>query len=189
MGKGKRSILVVDDELEIAEALAALLAPYGKVRVATSGVQALEIVRSVPVDVAVVDYQMPGMDGVEVIRRIRSEYALIRIILVSGSPNRAFLEAAAGGNLSSFIAKPMDKGELQAGVKAALHELTQLEDDLRQAERRMLSMMPTEPDAGSCVHLQRRGTLIEGIRWMSRRLKQIPKDCNCNIAALRFRAS
>jgi CheY-like chemotaxis protein len=71
--KAKPIVLIVDDEPQNAELLEAYLGPQGyAVVTATSGEEALKKLSVHPVDVILLDVKMPGMDGFEVTRRVRS---------------------------------------------------------------------------------------------------------------------
>ena len=87
------TVLVVDDELNLLELRRVLLERFGyHALVASSGQEALEIFRSTVVDAIVLDYQMPGMNGVQTAREIRSLDRVIPIILSSASITDAIME-------------------------------------------------------------------------------------------------
>ena len=68
------TVLAVDDQQANLRLLDAVLSPRGyDVLTATSGQEALDVLGSAPVDVVLLDVQMPGMDGCEVCRRIRQD--------------------------------------------------------------------------------------------------------------------
>ena len=68
----KGSILVVDDEDIMREILDALLTREGyHVRMATSGAEGIELVKTVPFDAAILDVMMPGIDGIGTLEEIR----------------------------------------------------------------------------------------------------------------------
>ncbi len=79
-----RILLVDDNELGLA-ARKALLEEQGyTVSTATSGEAAVELFRHKPFDIVITDFRMPGMNGIELIRQIRSEKPEVPIILLSG---------------------------------------------------------------------------------------------------------
>ena len=73
MTNDSKHILIVDDETSICEILGQYLRKKGyTVTIAESGERALEIVRSLPVDIIVTDIKMPGMSGVDLLKQLKS---------------------------------------------------------------------------------------------------------------------
>lgn len=122
------SVLLVDDEIEFLDTLVKRLT---KRKLVVTGVrsaeEALEALQRAPVDVVVLDVKMPGMDGIEVLRRIKNDYPLVEVIMLTG---HASVEVAIEGmELGAFdyLMKPMDIDELlyklqDAYKKKSLHE-------------------------------------------------------------------
>ncbi len=115
-------ILVVDDLPDNYVLLQTVLEIEGySVEVADSGFSALESIASHPPDLVLLDVMMPGMDGIEVTRRLRQNSALpyIPIILVTGykkpMPADGF-EVGADG----FIRKPIDVDDLLLQIRTIL---------------------------------------------------------------------
>ena len=110
-------MLVVDDEPEIAELIAGQLAPLDvTATIATSGGEALELLRSHRYDAITLDILMPGPDGFEVLRAIRQDPLLrttpiVFVSVFSGS------HALAG---EWVVAKPIDADELRDVLGAAV---------------------------------------------------------------------
>ncbi len=112
-----RSVLVVDDEHEIAELIAGQLAPLEiKATIALNGEDALKRLRSARYDAITLDILMPGMNGFEVLRKIRADPDLrdIPIVFVSVFSGRQEL---AG---EWIVSKPIDADELRDVLGAAL---------------------------------------------------------------------
>jgi signal transduction histidine kinase/CheY-like chemotaxis protein len=110
-------VLVVDDEREIAELIAGQLAPLEvKATIAVTGEDALERLRAERFDAVTLDILMPGMDGFEVLRRIRAdpELSSIPIVFVSVFSTRSEL---AG---EFVVPKPIDADELREVLSAAV---------------------------------------------------------------------
>src|SRR5262245_37778389 len=93
-----RRILVADDEPDVCEALSRLLRDMGhEVRTASDGDGALSLAREWQPDVVVLDVIMPRVDGFEVARRLRADFAAdrMRIVMMSGRPlDETALESA-----------------------------------------------------------------------------------------------
>nr|MBN2276458.1 response regulator [candidate division Zixibacteria bacterium] len=106
---GPIQVLLVDDEIELFESLKNTL-ERRKMRVVTadSGDKALRILDEIPIDVVVLDVRMPGMDGLEVLKRIKKEMPAIEVILLSGHPS---VDDAVNGikmGASEYLMKPTD---------------------------------------------------------------------------------
>jgi CheY-like chemotaxis protein len=79
-----RSVLIVDDNQDAAKCLALLLGTAGhEVRTAFDGLAALDLAQERPPDVVLLDIGMPGMDGLEVVRRLRQDLGLKQALLVA----------------------------------------------------------------------------------------------------------
>jgi signal transduction histidine kinase/CheY-like chemotaxis protein len=110
-------VLVVDDEREVADLIAGQLAPLDvSTEIATSGEQALTLLRNDDFDAVTLDVLMPGMDGFEVLRQIRSDPALrsLPVLFVSVFGGRQEL---AG---EWVVSKPIDADELREVLSAAV---------------------------------------------------------------------
>jgi CheY-like chemotaxis protein len=111
-----RRVLIVEDNLDAAETLADLLELWGlEVRVACTGPAAIEAVRDEPPDVALLDIGLPGMDGYEVVRRLREQPGLDQVLLValSGYGQEADRRRAREAGFHQHLTKPVDVAELQ----------------------------------------------------------------------------
>jgi DNA-binding response OmpR family regulator len=82
---GKMRVLLVDDEVEFVSALAERLILRGfEALTATTGEEALEKIAASPPQVVVLDMLMPGMSGLEVLKRIRKNYPQVQVIILTG---------------------------------------------------------------------------------------------------------
>jgi class 3 adenylate cyclase/CheY-like chemotaxis protein len=112
------TILAVDDQPANLRLLDAVLSPRGyRVIRATSGEQALELLPSSDVDLVLLDIVMPGIDGYEVCRRIRSapETAFLPVVMITASGHQEKARAIEAG-ADDFVSKPFDQSELLARV-------------------------------------------------------------------------
>lgn len=128
----KPRILVVDDEPAIRDTMRMILDYDGYETVlAASGQEALQIVERDPPDLAFLDIKMPGMDGLEVLSRIRAATDTVPVVIVSahGSASSA-LEAGRLGAFR-FIEKPLSKDYVLDAVREGL-ELGSLRKENRQ---------------------------------------------------------
>lgn len=123
-------ILAVDDDIHMLNFVATELRQTGyEVVEATSGEEALQLLESETMDLAVVDVMMPGMNGFELTRIVRTEYELPVILLTA----RHHIEDKERGFLAGsddYLVKPFEAKELLYRVKAILRRYNHPEDDL-----------------------------------------------------------
>ena len=127
------TILAVDDQPANLRLLDAVLSPRGyRVIRATSGEQALKLLPSSDVDLVLLDIVMPGIDGYEVCRRIRSapETAFLPVVMITASGNQEKTRAIEAG-ADDFVSKPFDQSELLARV-ASLARIKRYHDTITQ---------------------------------------------------------
>ena len=116
----KQKILIADDDANIAELIALYLEKEGfETRKAENGRQALDILKSFPADLIVLDIMMPEMDGYEVCRTVRKDSSVPIIMLTAkGETFDKVLGLELGAD--DYMVKPFDTKELVARVKAVL---------------------------------------------------------------------
>ena len=127
------TVLAVDDQSINLKLLDAVLTPRGhRVLRASSGAEALALLETEDVDLVLLDILMPGMDGHEVCRRIRSEPAteFLPVVMITASGSDQRLIALQSG-ADDFITKPFDQAELLARV-ASLARIKRYHDTIRR---------------------------------------------------------
>jgi CheY-like chemotaxis protein len=118
-GPGPRRVLIVDDNVDSCETLEAVLDDLGhETRVAHDGPGALEIVDGFAPDIVLLDISLPGMDGFEIVRRMRrlDAGAKIPIVALSGYATSADRARALEAGYSEHLAKPLDLAVLERVV-------------------------------------------------------------------------
>lgn len=116
-------VLVVDDDRSSREVVARLLSSGGyKVDMAEDGPAALELMFRTSYDLAVLDYQMPGMNGVDTFRKARELCPGIRGIFVTAFANINTVFPAIDAGVERVLAKPLDAGELLSVVAEMLSD-------------------------------------------------------------------
>ncbi len=129
------TVLAVDDQPANLRLLEAVLSPRGyRVIMASSGEQALELLPSSGADLVLLDIVMPGIDGYEVCRQIRSapETAFLPVVMITASGHQEKTRAIEAG-ADDFVSKPFDQSELLARV-ASLARIKRYHDTVtRQA--------------------------------------------------------
>ena len=109
-------VLLVDDNVIYLRTVSALLSNKPDVEIvgcAVSGEEALELMEAVEPDLVLLDLKMPGMDGLEVTRRIRADSEDIRIAIVTASCGNEYRAAADEAGADDFICKDRLTSELR----------------------------------------------------------------------------
>lgn len=123
-GKAPR-VLVADDERLVADTLALILNQNGfESRAAYSGKEALELARAFRPDLALLDVIMPGIDGIEVAKRLRELAPKTRILLFSGQggTNELLDSARSRGDSFEILAKPIAPAALLARLRELMDQ-------------------------------------------------------------------
>lgn len=116
-------ILIVDDDDKLRDLLVEYLEEYGHtVRTLSSGMQCAETVREISPCVVVLDVMMPGKDGLEVLRELRTESSVPVIMLTAkGEDTDRIVGLELGAD--DYMAKPFNPRELLARIKAVLRRV------------------------------------------------------------------
>ena len=113
-------ILIVDDHAIVREGLKRILgakAAAWSVAEAENGAQALEMLRQEPFDIAIVDLSMPGMSGLELLRRVRPEYKGLRILMLSMHAEEQYALRAFKGGAHGYVTKDCAARDLADAVR------------------------------------------------------------------------
>jgi EAL domain-containing protein (putative c-di-GMP-specific phosphodiesterase class I) len=123
---GKRSVLIVDDEVPLARALERVLRAAGfEVTTTNDPTRALEAIMQTPFDVVLSDIMMPGLSGVDLLRVVRAYDLDVPVILMTGNPTlETAMEALALGALQ-YLPKPTPNDVIVEAVERAsrLHRM------------------------------------------------------------------
>src|SRR6266550_2557799 len=110
MDAGKSTILVVDDEKNIRRTLRMVLEGEGyAVSEAESGEEAVKLLEVEPVDVALFDIRLPGMDGLTLLQRARELWRDLPVIVISGHADTSDVVEAMKRGAADFFSKPVDR--------------------------------------------------------------------------------
>ena len=114
-------LMIVDDEQSIRRGIANGI-PWNEwgfevTAQASNGVEALEMIKQSKPDVVLSDIRMPEMDGVELMKRLNSEYPEIKIIILSGYSDFEYLNTAIKNNITEYLLKPTDIDEFEETFK------------------------------------------------------------------------
>lgn len=117
-----QKILVVDDDEGICRILHMSLSEGGyRVLTAGTGRDALEIIRNEHPAIVLADITMPGMDGIELLQRIKEENPHTKVIMMTGHVDLEFVMNRLRYEAADFIAKPISYATLETALKR-MHE-------------------------------------------------------------------
>jgi DNA-binding NtrC family response regulator len=115
------TICLLDDEPSVLKALGRLLASEGlPAHTFYDPMCFLEYARDHPVRLVVIDIRMPGLNGLEVLAKLRVSSPDTRVIVMTGENNPAYRAAALAGGASAFFFKPFDDRAFLASVCKAI---------------------------------------------------------------------
>jgi serine/threonine-protein kinase len=151
-------LLFVDDEERVLNALRALFRNDYEVHTATSGEEALALVKRHSIPIVVSDQRMPGMSGVEFLRQVRADFPrTVRMLLTGYSDLAALVGSINEGEVFRFVRKPWDNDEIRAIVTEAAAVAMKL------AQRAAPQPVASPRAAGSLLVIDPGKSLAEGL--------------------------
>jgi len=127
------TLLIIDDEQDMLQLLKRSLEPEMgcKVKTASSGEEGLKLLDSEPLDLVLLDMKMPGMDGLEVLQRIRSRHSWLTVIMMTAHGCIELAVQAIKMGAYDFITKPFDHEALVWSLEKALERSRLLRENLK----------------------------------------------------------
>jgi len=121
VGNKNVNVLIVDDEKDFRDLFAELVTRMGySVITAENGKAALEKIKKKPIRAAIIDYNMPGMNGLELLTQIKKQDTEVFVVLISGYGNGELETEALQKGADEYVVKPMDINKLQDALQKAL---------------------------------------------------------------------
>ncbi|HYI01235.1 response regulator [Hyalangium sp.] len=186
MSELRHTLLLVDDEADVLDILVRMFQRQYRVLTATSGQEALSILRTQTVDVLITDQRMPEMTGIELVTASRAEGIDVTTLLLTGYTDPEDIIAAINqGQVYRYITKPWEVNDLLITVKNAV-EYTQLRRDkerlLRQLHQRVEALFVLyEVSRASASDPPSYEAIID--RVLSAVARVLPYDCGAALIA------
>lgn len=131
------NIMLLDDDRDCLQGLGEVIGPTGfEYEAFDDPEKAVEVYKQKPYDLVISDMKMPKMNGIQVLKAIRSYNEKARVILVSGYSELEMVMEALNHRAYAFFSKPVNVGQLLDAVEAAASEIE--EEALRHQEQRKM---------------------------------------------------
>ena len=118
----KINILVVDDHPMVLEGMRSLLGNIGYVQIAgiaTNAFEAMDILKATLVHVAIVDINLPDINGIELTGKIKQEYPAIQVLAMSTFKERSYISQMIQNGASGYLLKSASKEEIEEAILCA----------------------------------------------------------------------
>lgn len=174
-------VLIVDDHAIVREGIRRILCAAAEnwaIDEAGSGFEAIELLRSRPIDVALVDLSMPGMSGIELTRRIKTEFPRIGVLMLSMHAEEEYAVRAFRNGASGYLTKDSAATELVAAVRRIASGRSYVTAD--QAERVVRQLNRGSPATPHGTLSDREFEVLRRI-VAGQRLKEIAEDLSLSI--------
>lgn len=126
-----RKVMIVEDEELILQGIKSIVnwkaLDLEVVHMAYNGLEALEMWEQEPVDIIITDIDMPEMNGLELLKQIRSKEEHVRFIILTGFDEFEYAREAIRLEVENYILKPIDEEELEKQLKEAIDKLDEME--------------------------------------------------------------
>ena len=160
MDKIKINLLIVDDETEFLNSISRSLEMRDiNVLKANTGDKALVLARNHPIDIALVDLKMPGIDGEETLKALKQEHEWMEVVILTGHGSIVSAVECTKGGAYSYLQKPCQLDELLEVLKEAYKKMVMNKNQIE--EKRMNELLKI--------------TQSTSARNILRRLKEIDK--------------
>lgn len=120
-------VLIIDDEPWAREVIKAL-GEWDRLRLtivaeAEDGKEGLRLIKELEPQIVLTDMRMPGVDGVELLQQLNSQFPLLKIVVMSGYDDFLYLKQAIHSRAVDYLLKPVDPTELNNALQKCIHEL------------------------------------------------------------------
>lgn len=140
-------VVIADDEAHICRLIQALVdwkaMGLEVVGIASNGIEAMELVDTLSPDILITDIRMPGCNGLELIRYVKTSKSNLEVIIISGYAHFPYAQTAMKYGVSNYLLKPINKIELIQ----ILQILTEQIEDRRETEKDLENLINNNQNA------------------------------------------
>ena len=167
MASQRAGILIVDDELSVRDSLLHWFRKDGyDVATAANAIEAIKALDQAPCDVVLLDIKMPGMDGMELLSRIRSTNTSAAVIMMTAFASVDTAVRALKNGAFDYVTKPIDPDELSHLVRRALKE-RKLEEENSQMRETIAELSAADFIVGESIAMRKVMELIRQVAQTS----------------------
>ncbi len=133
----KINILIVDDHPMVLEGMTSLLSKISYLHIAgiaTNAFEAIDVIKNRAVEVAIVDINLPDINGIELTKKIRTEYPAIKILAMSTFKERSYISQMIQNGASGYLVKSASKEEIEEAILAAYEGKLYLSMDINTVD-------------------------------------------------------
>ena len=178
----EKSILLVDDEEGIRKVLSIVLADLGfRVHTAASGAEALQIFKEQAPPIVMTDIKMPGMDGIELLQKMKQENPDAEVIMITGHGDMELAIQSLKHEATDFITKPIHDDALEIALKRAKERIS-LKTQIREYTENLERLV--EEKARKLVEAERMAAVGQTVIELSHAIKNIANGLKGSIFVL-----
>lgn len=133
----KINILIVDDHPMVLEGMNSLLSKFNYVNIAgiaTNAFEAMNIIKKSAVQVAIVDINLPDINGIELTKKIKTEYPDIKVLAMSTYKERSYISQMIQNGASGYLVKSASKEEIEEAILSAYEGKLYLSMDINAVD-------------------------------------------------------
>ena len=118
----KIRVLIVDDHPMVLEGMKAMLSNFNYITVvgtARNAFEAMDLLKATPVDVAIVDINLPEVNGIELTAKIKKEFPVVKVLAMSTFTERSYISQMIQNGASGYLVKSASKEEIESAILSA----------------------------------------------------------------------
>ncbi len=143
----KISVLIVDDHPMVLEGMKVLLSDISFINIAgmaTNAFEAIDLLKSTKVDVAILDINLPDINGIELCKKIRKDYPTVKVLAMSTFKEKSYISQMIQNGASGYLVKSASKEEITEAILSAYEGKLYLSLDISSStiEKDVSSEMP-----------------------------------------------